>query len=330
MIRALIFCLCCLSTAVMTASGAESPSQKSPTSQVCMEQKLGSLPLYFIENQGQVDSDEAAFYIKGDDKTLYFTSSGLTIAMVQKKGGENQRWTMTLEFEGASPVEPRGENRQRAVFSYFKGDQAEWNTGLPTYSRIVYDNLWPGIDLVFSGTTSELKYEFVVAPGADPDAVRLVYRGATDVFVQETGELVASCPAGVLEDGVPVAYQEIDGRKRDVSMRYSLDAHDRQGAVTVGFDLGDYDAKEELILDPAFIVYCGYIGGSESEYGESIAVDGQGNAYVVGRTGSTEASFPVTVGPDLSYNGYTYDVFVAKVNSEGTGLDYCGYIGGGG
>ena len=83
MIRALIFCLCCLSTAVMTASGAESPSQKSPTSQVCMEQKLGSLPLYFIENQGQVDSDEAAFYIKGDDKTLYFTSSGLTIAMVQ-------------------------------------------------------------------------------------------------------------------------------------------------------------------------------------------------------------------------------------------------------
>ena len=75
------------------------------------------------------------------------------------------------------------------------------------------------------------------------------------------------------------------------------------------------------------LVYCGYIGGSSDDYGNGIAVDGSGNAYVTGDTDSTEATFPVTVGPDLTQNGF-FDAFVAKVNSSGTALVYCGYIGG--
>jgi hypothetical protein len=76
------------------------------------------------------------------------------------------------------------------------------------------------------------------------------------------------------------------------------------------------------------LVYCGYIGGSEYETSPSIAVDGSGNAYVTGETSSTEATFPVVSGPDLTYNGGYYDAFVAKVNASGTALVYCGYIGG--
>ena len=63
------------------------------------------------------------------------------------------------------------------------------------------------------------------------------------------------------------------------------------------------------------LVYCGYIGGSESDLGEAIAVDDAGNIYIVGLTASTEATFPVTVGPDLTYNGGIRDVFVAKVSA---------------
>jgi uncharacterized repeat protein (TIGR01451 family) len=83
-------------------------------------------------------------------------------------------------------------------------------------------------------------------------------------------------------------------------------------------------------VDPAGtgLLYAGYIGGSGDDQGFGVAVDASGSAYVTGRTGSTEATFPATVGPDTTYNGGTFDAFVAKVDPAGTGLDYAGYIGG--
>jgi hypothetical protein len=103
--------------------------------------------------------------------------------------------------------------------------------------------------------------------------------------------------------------------------------------VTVGPDLTHNGSWDVFVakVNPAgtTLVYAGYIGGSGGEYGSGIAVDSAGNAYVTGFTTSTEASFPVTVGPDLTYNGGVYDAFVAKVNAAGTALVYAGYIGGG-
>jgi hypothetical protein len=136
-----------------------------------------------------------------------------------------------------------------------------------------------------------------------------------------------------------VGYQEIDGKRTDVALRYLLEAQSiikpgpsGEEAVTksyvYGFDVGAYDRTKPLVLDPAVLVYCGYIGGSDYEEGRGIAVDGAGNAYVAGYTDSTQATFPVTSGPDLTYNGGDYDAFVAKVNATGTELVYCGYIGG--
>ncbi len=102
--------------------------------------------------------------------------------------------------------------------------------------------------------------------------------------------------------------------------------------VTVGPDLtynGDGDAfVAKVNAAGTALLYCGYIGGSGGDAGYGIAVDSSGNAYVTGLTESTEATFPVTVGPDLTYNGVR-DAFVAKVNAAGTALLYCGYIGGG-
>src|SRR6185295_7050967 len=94
-----------------------------------------------------------------------------------------------------------------------------------------------------------------------------------------------------------------------------------------GFKVGSYDKSKELVVDPVLLVYAGYICGSGFDEGNGIAVDSSGNAYVTGRTESTEASFPVAVGPDLTFNGIA-DAFVAKVNAAGTALIYAGYIGG--
>jgi hypothetical protein len=250
-----------------------------------------------------------------------------------------------LDFVGANAdVRPSGEEKTGAVISYFKGKPEEWKTGLPTYSRIVYKNLWPGIDVAYYGTVDKMKYEFVVHPGSDPSLIRLAYRGASAVEVNSEGRLEVRTPAGGFEDDRPVGYQEIDGDRVDVAMSYVLEERSvkdagpgGQEAVTksyvYGFDMGAYDRTKSLVLDPAVLIYCGYIGGSNYgdisgyDYGRGIAVDSPGNAYVTGRADSTEATFPVIGGPDLTYNGNA-DAFVAKVNASGTALVYCGYIGG--
>ncbi|MBN2489719.1 MAG: SBBP repeat-containing protein, partial [Planctomycetes bacterium] len=252
---------------------------------------------------------------------------GITFALK----GEERAWAVKLDFVGANPdAKPEGQDKQQAVFSYFKGPQKDWKTGLRTYSKVVYHDLWPGIDLVYSGTVNQLKYEFVVAPGADPAQIRLRYRGAENVAVTEGGALRVSTPVGGFEDAAPLAWQEIGGERVAVEMAYRLDPQAAGDTVEFDFALGAYDPAHPLVLDPAVLIYCGYLGGINDDYGMGIAVDPAGNAYVTGETNSTEQTFPVTGGPDLTHNGGFCDAFVVKVNAAGTALDYCGYLGGSG
>jgi uncharacterized repeat protein (TIGR02543 family) len=330
---------------------------------VKVNQDFGQMPLYFIPNKGQAAA-QVDYYVQGKDKTIYFTSEGLTYVLNGQGAGDRKDepwdfrsrhlpmekvdnelqsttgWVVKLNFvESNSAVHPSGEEKTEAVVSYFKGRPEEWKTGLPTYSRIAYRGLWPGIDLVFYGTMDRLKYQFIVHPGADSSLIRLAYRGASAVKVNRDGRIEVRTPVGGFEDDVPVGYQEADGGRVDVALSYLLEQpSEKESGVAVeeaitksfiyGFEVGDYDRKKPLVLDPAVLVYCGYIGGLGSDYGYGIAVDSSGNAYVTGYTLCTEATFPVTVGPDLTYNGGYSDAFVAKVNASGTALVYCGYIGG--
>jgi hypothetical protein len=328
-----------------------------------LDPDFGRMPLYFIPNRGQLD-ERVAYYIVGRDKSIYFEPDGLTISLTQSepgeknrqpagakalsspaekgKNGQTKRWTVKLDFIGAHPgVLPAGEGETGATVSYFKGRPEEWKTGLPAYSRIVYRDLWPGIDLAYSGTTKRLKYEFIVHPGADPSRIRVAYRGASNVAVTKEGQLEVETPLGGFRDEAPIAYQEKGGRRVSVPVAFRMGkietAAGREtgtGADTplfsqaYGFATGDYNPDLPLIIDPATLIYCGFIGGSANDRGTALAVDSSGNAYVTGWAGSYD--FPVTVGPDLSFNssiGGT-DAFVAKVNTAGTGLVYCGYIGG--
>ncbi|MBI3911127.1 MAG: SBBP repeat-containing protein [Armatimonadetes bacterium] len=334
------------------------PAAPDAAARVRLQAAFGRMPLAFIENRGQLDP-RVAYYVQGRDKRLYFTAAGVTFALsgpereAGRKGGRGretafpptgtasrqparQRWVVKLDFVGANRyVRPRGEVPTPTCVSYFKGPRSAWQTGLPTFSQVAYRNLWPGIDLAYQGTVNRLKYEFVVRPGADPRRIRLAYRGATRVRLTAAGQLEVSTPAGGFQDDRPLAYQEIGGRRVPVHCAYALSPgapHPRTGTSTqYHFRLGAYDPTRPLVIDPVVLVYCGYIGGGDGYYGDGgngIAVDGDGNVYVAGSAGSTEATFPVALGPDLTYNDGHTDAFVAKVNAAGTGLDYCGYIGG--
>jgi hypothetical protein len=385
----------------------------APSQNLKIDTDYGKMPVYFIPNRGQM-ANQVAYYVQGKDKSLYFTPEGITIALTKAaaskgtkpelskgsgpdrpKATAGERWVVKLDFVGAAKgVKPVGEDETGAVVSYFKGKQKGWKAGLPTYSKIAYRDLWPGIDLVYHGTVNRLKYEFVVYPGADPSQIRLAYRGADSLSVDKSGRLNVSTPLGGFQDDIPIAYQERAGKQTNVALAYELpqlgrarspdskfddvtagsagqaiqdrsqnkkanrlgslansaDVTGREAAKqdaapqadvvpstgsyhAYGFKVGDYDPAVPLILDPAFFISCGYIGGAGvNESGNGIAVDAQGNAYITGRTNSSEATFPVTVGPGLTFSNTppygTTDAFVAKINAAGTALLYCGYIGG--
>jgi hypothetical protein len=282
------------------------------------------LPLLFIENQGQVD-DQVAYYVQGKDKTLYFTPDGVTFVL---SGEDSSRWVLKLDFVGADRgVQPEGNDETGGVISYFRGRPEEWKTALKTYSKVVYRDLWPGIDLEYSGTVNRLKYQFVVKPGANPSQIRLAYRGAAEVMINRAGQLEVSTPSGGFHDDTPHAYQDVGGDQVAIDASYQF-PRARQEPHVYGFRVGPYDRSRPLVLDPAILVYCGYIGGGEYDSGTGVAVDGYGFAYVAGDTASVELTFPEIVGPDLDYNGGNWDAFVAKVSADGSALVYCGYIGG--
>jgi hypothetical protein len=148
------------------------------------------------------------------------------------------------------------------------------------------------------------------------------------VRLTEGGELEVSTPAGGFQDAEPVSYQEVEGQRVEVATAYAMEGEGDSGGQVYGFRVGAYDPSRSLVLDPAVLVYAGYIGGAGEDWASGIAVDAAGNAYVTGYTTSTEASFPVRVGPDLTFNGGSADAFVAKVRADGTALVYAGYIGG--
>ncbi|CAN5344087.1 hypothetical protein BH20ACT24_BH20ACT24_10740 [soil metagenome] len=344
-----------LSVGTLTLAGSGLAPASAPgsepltptTSQV--EQTLSSLPLSFIENRGQMDP-LVSYYVQGSTTTVYFTPGGVTFSMngggseeasllglpgdrtlpagwarQALEGTATERYTLKLDFVGANPkVSPIAQGRAPGVVSYFTGPQESWFTGLPTFKQVVYPELWPGIDLVYSGTGSSLKYTFHVDAGADPSRIRLAYRGASDLQLNAEGELQVSTPTTVLTEQAPYTYQMIDGERAQVASGYVIGS----GGSDFGFHLGDYDPTRPLVIDPVVVVYAGYIGGTQLDVAPDVAVDGAGSAYVSGYTASNQNSFPVKVGPDLTFNGDLYDAFVAKVDPSGESLVYAGFIGG--
>jgi uncharacterized repeat protein (TIGR01451 family) len=332
----------CLESKATTGLSISEPSE-SDSLLARAHEVDNKLPLYFIENRGQIDA-RVAYYVEGRDTSLYFTSRGVTFDLRSEKNrlpssesssssdrlkasdpvSTGSHYALKLDFIGAQrEAKPVGHNMASAVISYLKGSRDRWQTGLKTYKTIIYNDLWPGIDLVYSGTSNQLKYSFVVKPGADPNQIKLAYRGATKVKVNEAGQLEVSTPVRGFSDDKPFTYQERDGRRVEVTSAYALESDAR----SFGFSVGEYDRSQSLVIDPAVLFYSGFIGGTSGAEGRAIAVDTKGNAYVTGA--ATAPDFPVTPGAyETPAGGNFYDVFVTKISPDGQELIYSSRFGG--
>ena len=210
------------------------------------------------------------------------------------------------------------------ISNYFLGgDPRRWQTGVPNFAKVTARGIYPGIDAVFYGSERRLEYDLIVAPGADPRQIRLVFDGGPGPRIAADGSLVLDSGNGVLRQLAPVVYQDdAHGRRHSVPGRYVL-----RGPDVVGFEVAEYDHDRALVLDPV-LVYSSYLGGSGGDFAASIAVDAAGNTYIAGGTHSFD--FPVAGNPrqPVLHNGES--AFVSKLNASGSALVYSTYLGGSG
>ena len=296
-----------------------------------------SLPLSFEANRGQVDS-QVQYLARGPGYTVFLTDREAVLAL---KPGAAERKPLTSEAgrersrpdSGAvvriQPVGARsdanvqGLDRLPGISNYFIGsDPAKWRTGIPTYGKVKYDGFYPGIDLVYYGNQRQLEFDFVVAPGSDPSSIRLAFQGIDGLEVGPQGDLLLKVKGGEVRMHKPSVYQVVEDRRQMIAGEYLLKDKDQ-----VSFQVAAYDTTKALVVDPA-LSFSTYLGGSNTEQGNGIAVDSTGDAYVVGTTSSND--FPVVplLAPLDGTLGGSQDAFVAKLDTAGTALTYSTYLGG--
>jgi hypothetical protein len=226
-----------------------------------------------------------------------------------------KRAIFRLQLLGANPHAPfSGLDQLPGRVNYASGaDRAKWFTNIPTYARVRYQAVYPGIDLIYHGNNQGgFEYDFHVAPGADPASIRLRYQGVEALALDSVGDLVIRTAAGEVRQHKPLIYQEIAGLRRAVSGGYVL-----KGSHEAAFQVAPYDASRSLVIDPT-ITYGTFIGGpgdplsGDKDSGNGIAVDAAGNIYVVGNTNSL--------------GRYDTDIFVRKFDPSGTKLLYATYL----
>lgn len=306
----LLICLFCAASQVRTLNSKTSAAPLKPAdaaTQAKLSEAYGKLPLSFEINRGQADPS-IKFISRGSGHSFSLAPTEATLRLQSANQSANQAATVRMKMINANPSPKiEGVDPLPGKSNYLIGaDPKQWRTDIPNYARVRYDEVWPGIDAVFYGNQRRLEYDFVVAPGADPRTIKLSYEGAKKISLDRSGDLILRLADGELRQRKPVVYQEVNGEKRMVNGRYVVKGNQ------VGFDIGRYDRSRELVIDPVL----NYL--AQLTPGDRIAVDGQGNAYIIAQ--ARQGVFP-------SVNGES-DILVMKLNPAGTQMVYNTILGG--
>jgi uncharacterized repeat protein (TIGR01451 family) len=306
-----------------------------------LQPKWNNVPLFFEPNVGQTDS-QVRFLSRGPGYTLYLTGNEAVIVSrkpassvkpeVQTAPGlvppETSAAAAGVHVSSVIRMELLGANTSPQVYgselqpsrsNYFKGrDRSKWRTNVPNFASVRYQQIYPGVNLVYYGNQRQLEYDFLVTPGSDPSRIALGIHGGS-ARVDDQGNLVVATANGEMSFHKPVGYQVIANQRQPVESRFVL-ANNR-----VSFAVGTYDRRRTLVIDPA-VTFSSYLGGSNNDRAAGVSFDSAKNVYVAGSTASND--FP-TLNSSQVYGG-GFDIFVTKMNPAGTAQIYSTYVGGSG
>ena len=330
----------------MQSSSSHSPvsnpklSQLDASTSARVNATYGKLPLSFEANHGQINN-QVKFLSRGNGYNLFLTPTE-AILQLQKRDAQQQKEKPTqpsvrpttaksdppstklrMKLLNANPSpQVAGLEELPGKINYFLGqDPKQWRTNVPTYAKVRYQGVYPGVDLVYYGNQQQLEYDFIVAPGTSPNTIKLAFEGAERLEVDPNGDLVLDTTAGQIRQHKPVIYQEVNGVRQEIKGGYIL-----SNVHQVGFQIGHYDTSRPLVIDPV-LVYSTYVGifGDQPFSPTNIAVDQDGSVYVTGSVSGVEVTPTEGV---LLKPGRESDSFVLKLNPSGSALVYTTYFGG--
>jgi hypothetical protein len=266
---------------------------------------VGSMPLAFEPNQGQTDS-RVQFFARSAGYQVFLTSG--SSATMEFKGAGDKVNVVTMNLAGAKDTaKAQPEDKLRGISNYYIGsDQSKWIAGIPHYGQVRYNDLYPGVAVVYQGDNLRFRYDFEVAPGADPNAIHWSYDGANNVSVNPEGALVVSTQDGEqVASSKPYIYQEYGSEKRQVTGGYRLNGKD------VSFEIASYDSKRPLVIDPS-LSNGTLIGATGTQTGDTVLNAVANNATDIYVTGYTlSANFP-TKNPAQAIPGSLNEVVVSE------------------
>jgi uncharacterized repeat protein (TIGR01451 family) len=283
--------------AVSERVGLQAAAPPDARAKMRIAEAFGNQPLGFEVNAGQTDA-AVQFVSRGIGYTLFLTP---TEAVMNLSGPPDRRAAdrqaqsasqgapssvLRMKLVGSNPA-PRVSQRDRLPGSvnYVVGaDRKKWHTQIPRFGKVEYEDVYPGVNLVYYGNQRQLEYDFVVEPGADVDSIELAFDGAGTLRVNDAGDLLLDASHGALRFKAPVIYQETDRGRTAVSGGYRLTAANR-----VAFHVDTYDSTKRLVIDP-ILLYSTYLGGSSADFALGVAMGPDGSAYVTGW--ATSVDFP--------------------------------------
>jgi len=348
-------------------SELQTAKQPDATTKTKLQVTYAKVPLHFEPNQGQTD-EQVNFLSRGSGYTLFLTATEAVLALrkpyddshnslapvpdsfssplpwrerIKERGIKDrdpesmEQTVLQMKLVGANPnPHVAGQEELPGKVNYIIGNDPEkWRTNIPTFGKVRYENVYPGVDLVYYGNQRQLEFDFVVTPGADPASVKLAFTGADTVEIDTQDNLILYTGSGEVRLLKPQIYQETDGVRQLISGRYVflgpetpdselLDSELR--TLEVGFEVAAYDISRPLIIDPV-LSYSTYLGGNGEDSTSSLAPDGNGGVWVAGETPSTD--FPTTGGGSGDPgDGVERDVFVSHFTVTGT-LTFSTYLG---
>ncbi len=319
-----------IATGITSLVGADAPSalpvapSVSPAKRAQVQAATAKLPLRFEQNVGQVkgpNAQDVRFISRGSAFSLFLTPKEAVLAMQRSaktaKGAKSSA-VVSMRLSGANQSPAiSGQEEFPGKSNYLIGrDPSQWHTGVTNFGRVAEQGVYPGIDLVYHGHQGQLEYDFDLAPHADPKNIRITFDGATRLQLDPSGNLLVAVAGGDLLFKQPVAYQSVQvGSRNLVPVRYKI-----HGKNQVTFELASYDRLEPLVIDP-ILSYSTYIGGSNIDSANGIAIAPDGTAFIAGGTFST--NFPTAHALQPNDGGsldFPQDAIVAKLSADGSTL----------